>query len=127
MENKSDIYKEFSSIMDWLSLSKGNNSNQNNNIIIEDNTSNSTIKIEKPNEQEKPVQNSKRRCQICKAKISLVDELVSSCECENKFCSKHRMPESHSCVKLVLKGQNQKEQLAKSLVKLGDKQTLEKI
>ena len=39
------------------------------------------------------------RCCIkgCKKKINSVDEIIATCRCGNKYCSKHRLPEMHNC------------------------------
>ena len=37
------------------------------------------------------------KCFSCKAKISLVELTIGGCKCGNTFCSKHRMPEMHTC------------------------------
>lgn len=33
----------------------------------------------------------------CKKKISKVEMIIGKCRCENIYCVKHRMPETHKC------------------------------
>lgn len=33
----------------------------------------------------------------CKAKIKSVNMIIGNCRCENIYCMKHRMPETHQC------------------------------
>ena len=33
----------------------------------------------------------------CKKKVNQVEMLMGKCRCENVYCSKHRMPETHKC------------------------------
>lgn len=42
----------------------------------------------------------KQRCafQGCAKKVNQVEMMMGKCRCENVYCSKHRMPESHCCV-----------------------------
>ena len=35
--------------------------------------------------------------QECQAKIKPVDVIMGKCRCENIYCIKHRMPETHQC------------------------------
>ena len=66
----------------------------------------SNIQIEELQEESKKnsieEKNTKKKmcCDICKKKISLVDDLISTCKCGRKHCPKHRMPETHNCDKI---------------------------
>jgi predicted nucleic acid binding AN1-type Zn finger protein len=49
----------------------------------------------------------------CKSKIS---KIIGHCKsCEQSFCSKHRLPESHSCSKLQELRLSSKQELIKRL------------
>ena len=37
------------------------------------------------------------RCNECRSKLSLLEKTIGSCKCGMLFCTKHRMPESHTC------------------------------
>ncbi len=41
----------------------------------------------------------KQKCafQCCVKKVNQVEMMMGKCRCENVYCSKHRMPESHCC------------------------------
>ena len=41
----------------------------------------------------------KQKCafQGCAKKVNQVEMMMGKCRCENVYCSKHRMPESHYC------------------------------
>jgi hypothetical protein len=66
---------------------------------------------------------SKRRpkCGVCKVKINIVDELISTCKCKKLHCLTHRMPESHNCEKIKEIGEEQRKNLESGLVKLSGK------
>ena len=58
------------------------------------------------------------KCEICNSKINTLDALVATCKCEKKHCIKHRMPESHNCIKIKDIISEQKDRLKNSLVKV---------
>jgi len=33
----------------------------------------------------------------CKKKIKLTEEVMGKCRCNNIYCTRHRIPESHDC------------------------------
>lgn len=37
------------------------------------------------------------RCNICKKKISIIEEIMAKCKCNNNYCTLHRLPEYHNC------------------------------
>lgn len=37
------------------------------------------------------------RCSLCQKKLQAFEEIMSDCKCGLKYCSRHRLPESHSC------------------------------
>jgi len=39
----------------------------------------------------------KARCEVCAAKLNLVDQTMGTCKCTLMFCKEHRLPESHAC------------------------------
>lgn len=123
MEQNFNISNDFSSLMDWFPSVKTINTKLTTDKIIEEKKQEDSKSINLKPE----IKTNSRKCFTCKTKLSLVDELVSACGCGYKFCSKHRMPELHICTKLEQKRQMQREQLAKNLVKLDDKQTMNKI
>lgn len=123
MEQNFNISNDFSSLMDWLSNVKTINTKSIKDIIIEEKKQEDFNSINLKPE----IKTNLRKCFTCKSKLSLVDELVSVCGCGYKFCSKHRMPELHICTKLEQKGQIQREQLEKNLVKLDNKKIMDKI
>ena len=55
------------------------------------------------------------RCdsQDCKKKVCLIGTCKS---CEKKFCSKHRLPETHNCCKIEKLKENRKEQIKEKLL-----------
>ena len=65
--------------------------------------------------------NKRPKCGICKVKINVVDELISTCKCNKLHCLKHRMPETHNCEKMKAIGEEQRNILESSLIKLGGK------
>ena len=46
------------------------------------------------NHSKKSDKPKKRRCAICKKKLSILD---FGCRCGNLYCSVHRLPEQHNC------------------------------
>lgn len=36
------------------------------------------------------------KCYFCKSKLSIIEKAIL-CKCANCFCSKHRLPENHTC------------------------------
>ena len=46
------------------------------------------------NNNKKSDKPKKRRCAICKKKLSILD---FGCRCGNLYCSVHRLPEQHNC------------------------------
>ena len=40
---------------------------------------------------------SKKRCLICKKKLSLAQSITCKCRCDNFYCSSHIQAEKHSC------------------------------
>ena len=52
--------------------------------------------INKKNKSKEKVKKKKIKCSLkkCKKKLKLTN-LV--CKCNNRFCDKHRLPESHDC------------------------------
>jgi len=59
------------------------------------------------------------KCNMCNIKISILDEIISECKCNKFHCIKHRLPELHNCLAINKYKSDGKEQLAKSLVKVG--------
>lgn len=39
----------------------------------------------------------KLKCNICKKKISIIEEIMAKCKCNNYYCTLHRLPENHNC------------------------------
>ena len=46
------------------------------------------------NQSKKSDKPKKKRCAICKKKLSILD---FGCRCGNLYCSVHRLPEQHNC------------------------------
>jgi hypothetical protein len=90
-----EIDEEIYEILKLFDINSFNIPSQRSNIIIEEIQEKS---IKNPVEET----NTKKKmcCDICKKKISLVDDLISTCKCGRKHCPKHRMPESHNCDKM---------------------------
>jgi len=62
------------------------------------------------------------KCNICKKKINLAEEIISKCKCDKMHCSSHRLPEYHECKNINEMKEISKNVLAKSLPKVeGDK------
>ena len=62
------------------------------------------------------------KCNICNKKINLAESIISKCKCNNDFCSKHRVLESHNCPEAENIKNISKEILQKSLpIVIGDK------
>jgi len=45
------------------------------------------------------------RCEVCKIKLTLVQESMGLCRCKKVFCPKHKMAEFHECEYDYKKGQ----------------------
>jgi hypothetical protein len=134
MSGSNNNFNELNNFMNWLDENKLFDANHMSNIKIlseniEDNTLDKTIKLsDNQNIQEKEkISNgkliSKRRpkCGICKVKINVIDELISTCKCNKLHCLTHRMPESHNCEKIKEIGEEQRKNLESGLVKLSGK------
>ena len=139
MADQNNIINEINDLISWMNESslfetkrKDNIKilQEQNNQIVENqsSTENQLVKNMRTNSNEDlTILNKKLRCDICKIKISLVDELISTCKCEKKHCSKHRMPESHKCNKLEEIGKEQRKNLELSLKKLDSNFSLVKL
>jgi hypothetical protein len=139
MGDQNKVFNEFTDLISWMNESNlfeatrkdntknllesnnkvGENLHYRENQLVVDNKNNSSDNMK--------ITNKKSRCDVCKGKISLVDELISTCRCGKKHCSKHRMPETHKCNKMEEIGKDQKKFLESSLVKLGSSFVHEKI
>ncbi len=53
--------------------------------------------VTKKKKEKKDKKKSRKRCQFagCRVKLKLTD---MECRCKNRFCTKHRLPETHKCV-----------------------------
>ena len=65
------------------------NNGENNNLKI-------SSKKEKKRGKKKKKKSNKNRCFLdgCGKKLKLTD---MACRCQNRYCQKHRLPESHTC------------------------------
>ena len=62
------------------------------------------------------------KCECCKKKINLAEQVASMCKCKNMFCLMHRLPEFHACTHIDKIKDADKKVLEKNLVKVeGDK------
>ncbi|XP_043447233.1 AN1-type zinc finger protein 3 isoform X3 [Prionailurus bengalensis] len=52
---------------------------------------------ERPEENSRSKQKSRRRCFQCQTKLELVQQELGSCRCGYVFCMLHRLPEQHDC------------------------------
>ena len=49
------------------------------------------------------------KCHFCKKKLNIIEKTII-CNCNNRFCSKHRLAENHNCTydykkdKITVKG-----------------------
>ena len=129
MSDSNNIYNEFTNFM---TLFKNNNSfdtkrNSNIKILPEINDGislNNTIENSKNTinqDSNKLLSKKKPKCTICKVKINAVDAIISTCKCNKLHCLKHRMPEEHNCEKIEEIGNEQRKNLAASLIKLNPK------
>ena len=126
--SNNNIFNDFSNLMNWINnndnLFNSKNTNIKNISPLDNNISNNSV--ETINEHAKDLtsdkkNNKKLRCEICKAKINLVDEIISTCKCNKNHCLKHRMPEIHNCEKIQDIGNEQRLNLKEKLVKLDSK------
>ena len=62
----------------------------------EENTKTENKQDEKNKSVEKKKKKKKNRCAFkgCKKKLKMIN---LKCRCKNRFCDKHRLPESHDC------------------------------
>jgi predicted nucleic acid binding AN1-type Zn finger protein len=67
---------------------------------------------------------SKKRCQICRKKMDLVEQLVSKCQCGGCFCRSHSRPVLHNCH--IDSGADYRKKLESTMVKV-ESQKMEKI
>jgi len=53
--------------------------------------------VKKKKKEKKEKKKSRKRCQFdgCRVKLKLTD---MECRCKNRYCTKHRLPETHKCV-----------------------------
>jgi hypothetical protein len=58
------------------------------------------------------------KCKECNRKITPAQVAMSSCKCGYIHCLEHRLPEFHSCEKMNEIKQDNKKDLAKTLVKV---------
>jgi hypothetical protein len=134
--NNKDIFNEINDLFSWMNESNIFESSKNNIKILPEtesqhlegsNNSKNCLKdiaTDKTKSNELNLDKNKNgtvkklKCKMCNAKIGLLDELISTCKCEQKYCSKHRMPELHKCVKLEEIGDEQRKNLKLSLVKV---------
>jgi len=133
MTDQNNNFNEFSELINWMNESNLFETRRKDNIKILPELNNQVVENKsssqnKATESEKndlnkndKVSNKKPKCSMCNVKISLVDELVSTCKCQQKYCAKHRMPEAHLCSKLEEMGKEQRKNLELSLVKLDSK------
>ena len=95
----------------------------------EKNTKEKSEKNSKNNSEKKPEKNihkkSKKRCNLinCKKKLKLTDFV---CNCDFRFCSKHRLPELHSCSQ-NFKEKNREKYLKKVILGGGEVIKIDKI
>ncbi len=66
-------------------------------IIHEDLQTLSSTNVRKNKKEKKEKKKQRKSCQFagCRVKLKLTD---MECRCKNKYCSKHRLPESHECL-----------------------------
>jgi hypothetical protein len=130
MSDQNRIFNEIDDLFSWMNETNFIQPKAKNNIrIIDDDYQIDPVKPTESNQQintkinpsQESTKSKKLKCSLCKVKISLVDDLISTCKCEKKYCSKHRMPETHNCVKLEEIGKEQRKTLESTLVKLDSK------
>jgi len=65
-------------------------------IIVDNSTENSKIPAKVKKKKKKRGEKKKTRCshQECRRKLKLTD---MECRCHKRYCSQHRLPESHIC------------------------------
>ena len=39
----------------------------------------------------------KKKCQICKKKLNIIEQSIGECKCNKILCTKHRYPQEHNC------------------------------
>jgi predicted nucleic acid binding AN1-type Zn finger protein len=66
---------------------------------------------------------SKKTCYICNKKISIIEEIIAKCKCNNYFCKLHSMPELHNCNIDYIN--NNKKNLEKKLIKITSNKNIE--
>ena len=56
-----------------------------------------SINVSKANKEKKQKKKVRKKCQYagCRVKLKLTDV---ECRCNNRYCSKHRLPETHDCL-----------------------------
>lgn len=130
MTDKNNIIDEINDLISWMNESNLFETKRKDNIKILPEQNNQIVENQSVIEnqlvknittnlnEDLTTSNKKLRCNVCKIKISLVDDLISTCKCEKKHCSKHRMPEAHKCNKLEEIGKEQRKKLESDLVKL---------
>ena len=131
MADQHNIFNEISDLVSWVneSILFETKCKDNINILPESNENivTQSMKNKKNTDENAKSINKHSRCNLCKVKISLIDDLISTCKCEQKYCSKHRMPEAHLCAKIEEICKEQRRNLEKKLVKLDSKFTQIKI
>lgn len=60
----------------------------------------------------------KAKCNVCNMKLTITEELISKCSCNNIHCKLHRLPEEHKCSNILNIIQKDKNNLSKLLVKV---------
>jgi hypothetical protein len=111
MANK-NIFDDFSDFMAFFDKTKIQEDINIKNKI-------NTPKIEDTQiDKEQNTKNNKLKCNFCKARINLLDTLISTCKCNYNYCKKHRMPELHKCEFLQDKCLDEKKNLENNLIKL---------
>lgn len=61
------------------------------------------------------------RCKHCNCKSSV----ILDCKCNNKYCTKHLLPEIHKCSELIKFRQEAHDQNEKLIIKANQKEKLE--
>ena len=130
MTDPNNIFNEINDLVSWMNQSNLFEARHKDNIKIVPESNNNLIENQsaidnqlfkdKHNfiDENTHKSNKKLRCNVCKVKIGVIDELISTCKCELKHCPKHRMPEAHKCNKLDEIGIEQRKQLEEQLVKI---------
>lgn len=65
--------------------------------ISEKTTVSTSTNVRKKPKEKKQKKKSRKRCKFagCRVKLKLTD---TECRCKNKYCGKHRLPETHDCL-----------------------------